>query len=369
MKRALLSSVFLAGWAGTAYADGPYVHARASAGHALTEPQSTELGWGGGGELVLDIPVTKFLGIEAGGTTLALSQGAPPQNPAFAPRQAGTVFGAFAGVRVSLGDVWLDGGAGVAGTGTGAQPMFQADVGFDIHMRGPWYIGPYIGYQQIADLGDNLRPGDARVLLFGVQLSLGRQNNKPPPPILAKASPPRRPQQPKPPADRDADGVADAEDACPDVAGIPTPQEPSTNGCPPTNIKLSGDRVALPDRVYFDFDSPQVKEISLPMIREIAKYLEARGDIELVEVDGYADEIGSDEYNVELSRQRADNVKRWLLDFGVASRCITHGYGATNPRVHGHTVEQLQGNRRVELYVQKSGDAAFKQEVSHASNP
>jgi outer membrane protein OmpA-like peptidoglycan-associated protein len=363
----------VAGFAGTARAeDGPYIHARLGAGHALTEPQSTELGWGGDGALVLDVPLTKFLGIELGGTTLALSQGAPPQNPAFAQRQVGTVFGATAGVRLSFGNLWLDGGAGISTSGGGIQPIFQADLGYDIHVRGRWYVGPYVGYTQIADLGDTLVPGDARVLVVGFQFSFGQKSDKKPPVWLAKAPPPRPPPPPivvKLPRDRDGDGVADIEDACPDVVGIPTPQEPSTNGCPPTNIKLAGDRIELPDRIYFDFDSPSVKDRSLPMLKQIAEYLEARGDIEQVDVDGYADHIGTEEYNLELSRLRAENVKAWLLRYGVASRCVTHAFGEQHPRVNGSTQEQLHENRRVEFYIQRSGDAAFQQEqVPHASN-
>jgi outer membrane protein OmpA-like peptidoglycan-associated protein len=368
-----LTSLAIASWIGTAHADGPYIHARASAGHALTEPQSTELGWGGGGSLVLDVPVAKFMGLEVGGTALGLSQGAAPDNPAFAPRQAGTVFGATAGVRFSFHDVWIDGGGGIAATGTGAQPMVSVNAGFDLHVRGNWWVGPYVGYTQIADLGDTLRPGDARILQFGFQISFGKKSDAKPPVLFAKAKPPQpRVAQPKPPSDRDADGIADSEDACPDVVGIPTPQEPSTNGCPPTSIKLAGDRIELPDRIYFDFDSPSVKDRSLPLLKQIAEYLEARGDIEQVEVDGYADQIGGADYNMELSRLRAENVKSWLLRYGVASRCVVHWFGESNPRVHGHTVEQLKENRRVEFYVQRSGDAAFQaaeEEETHARNP
>jgi outer membrane protein OmpA-like peptidoglycan-associated protein len=367
--RHLVTTLMLASWVDAAYADGPYFHARMSAGHAITEPQSSELGWGGGGALVLDMPVTKVLGIEIGGTALGLSQGAPPENPAFAQRQAGTLFGALAGVRLSVGDLWIDGSGGIAATGNGAQPIVQANIGYDIHVRGAWYLGPYVGYTQVADLGDTLRPGDARVVLFGVQISFGPKSDKKPPVLLARARTPRV-ETPKPPIDRDGDGVADVEDACPDVMGIPTPREPSTNGCPPTSLRLVNNRIELPDRIYFDFDSPRVRQRSLPLLKEIAEYLGARGDIEQIDVEGYADQIGSEEYNVELSRLRAENVKAWLLRFGVAARCVPHGYGMSRPRVHGKTVEQLRENRRVEFYVQRSGDAAFEgEEGPHASNP
>ena len=373
LRFATTSSIILAGWAGTAYADGPYVHARISAGHAITEPQSSELGWGGGGAVVVDIPVAKWVGIELGGTALALSQGAPPENPAFAQRQAGTVFGAVGGVRFSHGGLWIDGQAGIAATGNGAQPMFQVGFGYDIHVRDRWYMGPYVGYTQVADLGDNLRPGDARILLVGFQVSLGKENAAPPPPILAKAKPKppvKRVDPPVLPPDRDGDGVADSEDACPDVMGIPTPQEPSTNGCPPTTLKLVDDRIELPDRIYFDFDSPSVKDKSLPLLKQIAEYIQARGDIEQVDVDGYADQIGSADYNLELSRMRADNVKAWLINYGVGSRCVPHGFGEEHPRVAGHTIAELSENRRVEFYVKRSGDAAFKvEEEHHAANP
>ena len=120
-------------------------------------------------------------------------------------------------------------------------------------------------------------------------------------------------------------------------------------------------------RIYFDFDSPSVKDRSLPLLKQIAEYLQARGDIEQIDVDGYADEIGSEDYNLELSRLRAENVKAWLIRYGVASRCVTHAYGELHPRVKGHTVAQLRENRRVEFYVRRSGDAAFRQEEAHAS--
>ena len=67
-------------------------------------------------------------------------------------------------------------------------------------------------------------------------------------------------------------------------------------------------------------------------------------------------------------------MKAWLLRYGVGSRCVVHWFGESNPRVHGHFVEQLQGNRRVEFYVwDQGGDAAFKaaekeEEETHARN-
>jgi outer membrane protein OmpA-like peptidoglycan-associated protein len=75
-----------------------------------------------------------------------------------------------------------------------------------------------------------------------------------------------------------------------------------------------------------------------------------------IEVDGYTDNIGSDEFNQTLSEERAGAVRDYLTSEGVPAGSITSkGFGKSNPIASNDTSEGRQENRRVELVV--SGEA------------
>jgi OOP family OmpA-OmpF porin len=80
--------------------------------------------------------------------------------------------------------------------------------------------------------------------------------------------------------------------------------------------------------------------------------LKERGDVKIV-VEGHTDSIGSDAYNMKLSRQRAEAVKRYLVGHGTAaSRITTEGFGKGQPVASNATAEGRAQNRRVEIHVQ-----------------
>jgi OOP family OmpA-OmpF porin len=71
-----------------------------------------------------------------------------------------------------------------------------------------------------------------------------------------------------------------------------------------------------------------------------------------IEVAGHTDNQGAREANMELSRQRADAVARYLASQGVAnSRLIARGYGPDRPRVSNTSEQGQAANRRIEFYV------------------
>ncbi len=75
-----------------------------------------------------------------------------------------------------------------------------------------------------------------------------------------------------------------------------------------------------------------------------------------IEVDGHTDNVGGDEYNQNLSEQRAGSVRDYLVAQGVATNSVTaKGFGKTQPVATNDTAEGRQTNRRVELVV--SGEA------------
>ena len=77
-------------------------------------------------------------------------------------------------------------------------------------------------------------------------------------------------------------------------------------------------------------------------------------------IEGHTDAVGGDEYNQNLSEQRAQAVRDYFVQQGISSSTIeTHGYGKTAPIASNDSPEGRQQNRRVELVL--SGDAIGNQ--------
>ena len=80
-----------------------------------------------------------------------------------------------------------------------------------------------------------------------------------------------------------------------------------------------------------------------------------------VSIEGNTDNTGSEEHNMKLSQQRADNVKAFLVEQGIAEdRLTAKGLGMTAPVADNSTKEGRQKNRRVDLVIQ---DKALQQEA------
>ncbi|PWJ67720.1 Outer membrane protein OmpA [Fibrobacter sp. UWB15] len=79
-----------------------------------------------------------------------------------------------------------------------------------------------------------------------------------------------------------------------------------------------------------------------------------------VSIEGNTDNTGSEEHNMKLSQQRADNVKAFLVEQGIAAERLTaKGLGMTMPVADNSTKEGRQKNRRVDLVIQ---DKALQQQ-------
>jgi outer membrane protein OmpA-like peptidoglycan-associated protein len=75
-----------------------------------------------------------------------------------------------------------------------------------------------------------------------------------------------------------------------------------------------------------------------------------------VAVEGHTDSVGSDQYNQDLSEHRAQSVRDYFVQQGIAAGAIdARGFGKTDPIASNDTAEGRQQNRRVELVL--SGDA------------
>ncbi len=117
-------------------------------------------------------------------------------------------------------------------------------------------------------------------------------------------------------------------------------------------MAIANDRLVLVG-VNFAFDKSELLPESYPVLDKSVKLLEDKPDVD-VEIEGYTDYIGTDAYNQELSVQRAQTVKDYLVSKGITeSRLTVVGYGKNNPVGDNETVEGRTMNRRIVFKIIK----------------
>lgn len=173
--------------------------------------------------------------------------------------------------------------------------------------------------------------------------------------------------------DSDRDGVGDAQDECPDVAGLEEfkgcpdtdkdglmdkeddcPNEAGkleNRGCPVKEISEE-DKETLAfaaKNIQFGSNSSYLKAGSSEILDQVADILQRYPDFN-VNIDGYTDNVGKEQYNQWLSEKRAERCYNYLKDKGIAStRMQFKGYGEENPVADNNTEAGRILNRRVEF--------------------
>ena len=136
--------------------------------------------------------------------------------------------------------------------------------------------------------------------------------------------------------DIDGDGVVDSKDACP---GTPREVKVDERGC-----------WSYPTKLLFDFDKAEIRPEYLSRLDETKNVFDAHPYM-TVEVIGHTDDVGADEYNMELSKNRAWAVSDYLIkQVGIESgRLKMIGRGESEPAYPNDSDANRQKNRRVEF--------------------
>jgi len=110
-------------------------------------------------------------------------------------------------------------------------------------------------------------------------------------------------------------------------------------------------KIDISSEISFDFGSAALKPAFMPTLEKVADIL-ARYPKTVIHVVGHTDSVGSESYNMELSRHRAQSVVNYFVLQDIAqSRLVAVGRGESEPRASNDTDEGRQLNRRVEIYV------------------
>ncbi|HSR41229.1 MAG TPA: OmpA family protein, partial [Longimicrobiales bacterium] len=110
-------------------------------------------------------------------------------------------------------------------------------------------------------------------------------------------------------------------------------------------------RETLQRRVHFDFDRSNIRPDAEAILRQKVEILRASPQVRL-RLAGHADERGSNEYNLALGSRRAESVKQFFVNFGLAAnRFETVSFGEERPVVDESNEEAWAMNRRVETEI------------------
>lgn len=226
----------------------------------------------------------------------------------------------------------------LANVGLGAQYFFNDKVGLQADLREVWSraeVGP-------VNDRDNRIIGNT-VLNLGIIFNLDAPAK---PVAVATVVKPVPVAEPQP--------VAQQAPASP--ASAPVQQAPS---CQPKTEKM-----VIQAETLFDFDKAVIKVDGKKVLDDLIPALKKHDDIEMILVTGHTDKIGTEAYNLALSKRRAKAVSQYLLQHGIAQHLIKAvGKGKSEPEVEckgirgKKLIECLAPNRRVEI------DATHLQQV------
>jgi outer membrane protein OmpA-like peptidoglycan-associated protein len=147
-------------------------------------------------------------------------------------------------------------------------------------------------------------------------------------------------------ADTDGDTVLDKDDDCP-----LTPGPVENKGCP---VIAKAEQKVLNTafaNLEFQTNKDVILRSSYPSLNELAKLLRAKPEFRL-RLSGYTDNVGTPQYNLVLSRKRAEAVKRYLAKADAPAENIrTEYFGRSKPVATNKTAAGRARNRRVEMKV------------------
>lgn len=103
--------------------------------------------------------------------------------------------------------------------------------------------------------------------------------------------------------------------------------------------------------IYYDFDSPEIREDARAILQANAEWMKAHPSAR-VEIEGHCDDLGTAEYNLALGAKRAQGAKEYLVNLGIASeRLVTISYGKEAPSCFEPTEECRKKNRRARFII------------------
>jgi OOP family OmpA-OmpF porin len=158
-------------------------------------------------------------------------------------------------------------------------------------------------------------------------------------PFLAAASSPKAPSLPK----------------ARSLPVAPSPITPSLAEIPSPLLQKKLDAILSRSSIEFESNTTRMTPRSLATLDQLIDQLR-HAPRTAIEIGGHTDKYGAPDYNLQLSRRRAEAVRRYFTKHGLAKQFTAVGYGASRPLSVAENRAGLQRNRRIELRVKGQTD-------------
>lgn len=113
-----------------------------------------------------------------------------------------------------------------------------------------------------------------------------------------------------------------------------------------------GGPLATSFMLNFGWDSTEAQGLALQELDDLARTIKRHRNYRII-INGHADRSGSDDYNMQLSQQRADFIRQMLIGRGVlAERVEYYAFGESDPKIETADGVRNNENRRVEIFIE-----------------
>ena len=146
--------------------------------------------------------------------------------------------------------------------------------------------------------------------------------------------------------------------------------DPVVEAAPVSHAKLAGDHIIIDGKIQFGHDSAVLERPSYELLDDVVKLMQDTAAIEQLDIIGHTSSEGSKSHNNKLSAERAEAVKNYMIEHGVAAeRMMSEGKGPSEPIADNDTDEGREKNRRVEFKVTQMAGAEPAAEDTDAKQP
>ena len=110
-------------------------------------------------------------------------------------------------------------------------------------------------------------------------------------------------------------------------------------------------RAFVSENIRFAFNSHELSNQAQRILNKKADYLRKNSGVK-VTVEGHCDDRGTEAYNIALGQQRAESVKKFLVDLGISNdKLATVSYGKKHPIAEGQNEDARTKNRRAQFVI------------------